>query len=506
MQLERYRFNLRQQETNESFEKYVTALRQLASKCDFGAITPDELLRDRILFGIHDSNVRERLLRVQSLTLKKTLDICRAAEISLKQLKEVEILEGEQVNLLRSHKTKHKITERNRANQTNPGIGWKSKSSTETRETVNKLDECKYCGRQHEFRKELCPAYGKTCSNCKKPNHFAAKCMQGKRPYTPQRNMVRQLEEEEETDDSTETFQINTVNAIDDSQLVTLKIKNGNFIRFQLDTGAQCNVLPIHIYKAATKDVSLKDMTAATTSSIISYGGIHHPVIGQVKLKVWRGTYTCYLMCNLVEGKSFRPILGRRACLGMKIVEVLDNDAIRPADIEENSTVYTTGTPPLSTEEIVSKFPAVFQEGIGRIEGQYNIKLDPTAHPVQHAPRRVPVAIRDKVKAALDDLVKKEVIAEVKQPTKWISSMVTVPKKNGQLRICLDPKDLNAAIQREHYPLPVIEDVATRLHGARTFSVLDASNGFLHVELDEQSSLLTTLHRPFGRFIGTSSL
>ena len=70
-------------------------------------------------------------------------------------------------------------------------------------------------------------------------------------------------------------------------------------------------------------------------------------------------------MCNLVEGKSFRPILGRRACLGMTIVEVLDNDAIRPADIEENSTVYTMGRPPLSTEEIVSKFPAVFQEGIG---------------------------------------------------------------------------------------------------------------------------------------------
>ena len=154
----------------------------------------------------------------------------------------------------------------------------------------------------------------------------------------------------------------------------------------------------------------------------------------------------------------------------------------------------------------MSKFPTVFQEGIGRIDGQYNIKLDRTTHPVQHVPRRLRVAIRDRVKAALDDSVKKEVIAEVKQPTECIFSIVTVPKKNGQLRICLDPKDLNAAIQREHDPLPVIEDVATRLHGARTFSVLDASNGFLHVELDEQSSLLTTLHRPFGRFIGTSSL
>ena len=51
--LERYRFNLRQQEPNESFEKYVTALRQLASKFHFDAVTQEKLLRDRILFGIH---------------------------------------------------------------------------------------------------------------------------------------------------------------------------------------------------------------------------------------------------------------------------------------------------------------------------------------------------------------------------------------------------------------------------------------------------------------------
>ena len=78
--------------------------------------------------------------------------------------------------------------------------------------------------------------------------------------------------------------------------------------------------------------------------------------------------------------------------------------------------------------------------------------------------------------------------------------MVVVPKKNGTLRICLDPKDLNCAIQREHYPLPTIEDIATRLHGAKVFSVLDVRNGFWHVKLDESSSLLTTFHTPFGRY------
>ncbi|KAL9964981.1 hypothetical protein ACROYT_G028701 [Oculina patagonica] len=58
------------------------------------------------------------------------------------------------------------------------------------------------------------------------------------------------------------------------------------------------------------------------------------------------------------------------------------------------------------------------------------------------------------------------VIAQVTTPTKWISSMVAVPKKNGKLRICLDPRDLNHAIQRENYQIPTVEDIATRLHGA----------------------------------------
>ena len=51
--------------------------------------------------------------------------------------------------------------------------------------------------------------------------------------------------------------------------------------------------------------------------------------------------------------------------------------------------------------------------------------------------------------------------------------MLAVTKKNGTLHICLDPKDLNHAIWHEQYPLPTIEDVATRLYGAKLFTILD---------------------------------
>ena len=78
--------------------------------------------------------------------------------------------------------------------------------------------------------------------------------------------------------------------------------------------------------------------------------------------------------------------------------------------------------------------------------------------------------------------------------------MAIVPKKDGKLRICLDPQDLNRAIQREHYPLPTTEEIATRFHRAKVFTVLDVRQGFWHVPLDEKSSLLTTFNTPFGQY------
>ena len=71
-----YKFNKR---TQESGETYKTTLRKLSEACEFDTITPNEILRDRLIFGIHDTNVRERLLRENNLTLIKTDEICLRA-------------------------------------------------------------------------------------------------------------------------------------------------------------------------------------------------------------------------------------------------------------------------------------------------------------------------------------------------------------------------------------------------------------------------------------------
>ena len=78
--------------------------------------------------------------------------------------------------------------------------------------------------------------------------------------------------------------------------------------------------------------------------------------------------------------------------------------------------------------------------------------------------------------------------------------MVVERKSNGKLRICIDPRPLNKALKRLHYPLPVIDDILPTLRNAKVFSVLDAKNGFWQLALDADSSKLTTMATPFGRF------
>ena len=208
--------------------------------------------------------------------------------------------------------------------------------------------------------------------------------------------------DESDTDDTEELFVISDIAAVtlDDSQLVTLKLESGNYLRFQPDTGAQCNVIPVHLYKKASKDHTLKQVKKAKTV-ITAYGGSRLPVVGQVVIRVWRDQFKCLLDWKLVDCPDIRPILGRKACIGMNIVKYTDNDAINkpqsdgaPIHAVDNTVSSNAVHATMSKESLVKGFPQVFAEEVGQLDGEYHIKLDTTMAPVQHAPRRVPVALR----------------------------------------------------------------------------------------------------------------
>ena len=187
---------------------------------------------------------------------------------------------------------------------------------------------------------------------------------------------------------------------------------------------------------------------------------------------------------NVIDAE-YQPILSLNISIAFGIVLLQDSDVL-------SLTISSR------SNAILEEFKDVF-EGLGELPGEYKIITDETVKPKVHPPRRVLIAVRPKIKEKLDELVQRKVITSVTEPTEWVSSMLAAIKPN-KIRICLDPRDLNEAIRREHYQMPTIEEVATRLNRAKLFTVVDAKDVFWQKRLDLESSYKTTFNTPFGRY------
>ena len=103
--------------------------------------------------------------------------------------------------------------------------------------------------------------------------------------------------------------------------------------------------------------------------------------------------------------------------------------------------------------------------------------VNPEVCPKIMASLRISIAIRLQLKGEIERLTAMGVIAPVDEPTPSPSQVVVVKKRSGALRVCIDPHELNKALQREHYTLPILEDVLHELQGATVFSKADLSSG-----------------------------
>ena len=181
----------------------------------------------------------------------------------------------------------------------------------------------------------------------------------------------------------------------------------------------------------------------------------------------------------------------------MKLITFHNVDQLRNYPINDASPQSSLHG--LTSDQIFEKYSKCF-DGLGRISDPYHIKINPDARPVVHPPPKLPSALRDRVKNELQEMESRGIIKKVNEPTAWVNSMVVNEKRSGKLRICIDPRDLNKALRREHYQLPTHQEITSRLTDAKFFSKLDANSGFWQMPLDEESSYLTTFNTPFGRY------
>ena len=243
---QRYLFNSSTQEHGERFEIYLHKLRGLIKTCKYGFLE-HELLRDRIVIGTNNQNIRARLLSEAGLTLDRAIDICRTTEQAELQLGKL---------------NKNGIAE---------SINYTAHDKRKRRDSKY-IKDCKFCGLSHD--KGKCQAYGLTCAICAKRNHVANVCQsqsqaqwQKKITGKPHRHKapiangkVRYIGLEQPTEEPASSDEsIYALSSLSDrkqfyadihiSTLTGCSKNEPLTCKFQIDTGATCSTLALADYK-----------------------------------------------------------------------------------------------------------------------------------------------------------------------------------------------------------------------------------------------------------------
>ncbi|XP_074036721.1 uncharacterized protein [Leptinotarsa decemlineata] len=465
---ERHKFFTRRQMEGESLQQFITDLKNKAKSCAFSDLE-ESLVCSMLIIGLLSDQLRERLLENSDMTLKKAESVCLAVQESRKQGQEI-TSEVKELCI---------VDARTEANRNIPGGSTQQSTSRSDYQASTNTDfpgqphfrrvskavgrfspkqiSCFECGIAHPVRK--CPAFGKQCNICGNFNHFQKMC---------RKRIVHSIEFNNDTPGEYETVQeyddlnsnyvfIGMVNKFSEKnkqkqwhiEMVVNQVKN---VVFKLDTGAMTNV--INIKTVVSLNIDEKTIKRSNVR-LTNYSNDTIPVIGECRLHCYYKNNVYWLDFVIVDIDS-PAILGLDSCIELNIIKKIDS---------------------VDCADVVKKYEDIFQ-GIGCLEKPFHIQLKLDAVPKIYPARKIPFPLIPKFKRCLEEMESQGIIFKVDFPTEWVNPIVLVAKKDGCLRICLDPVELNKNIRREHYPLPTFEEISAKLKNAKYFSTLDAMSGF----------------------------
>ena len=540
----------RKQKDGESLSHYITMLKDLASKCEFGDGLDDQLCV-AISNGVKDDRLREKLW-CEDLNLEEIIKRCQLWEQKeqIRHLYAPKQNTAAEVHAVYSHYRGRSRSRRGRGaarSSFRPDSRYPQTSGQQTQDSGRQMQtstayrgrgsgrgqargsdrrpyhavqgqagRCGQCDTNHPPKK--CPAFGKKCNFCKKYNHFARVCkkkthmhanyeyVNENEMYENECNMPNEMYENDhemsknENDDYdcvyTSYMWSNDLQDENEDWLVKTKTPAGDEIKFKIDTGADKSVITQQCYDK----LKTKPFVGKSSTRLCGFSGHVIKSAGTTKLPVLYNNIAYTVTCEIVP-LNVPNVLSKHDCVKMNLVKrVLSNDENGVLNHENVSSCEYS-----DARNLVVEFSDVFQ-GLGKMPGKVSLKYDPSITPVADPPRTIPAALREPVKKKLQELEDLQVIEKVPvaTPTPWCNSMHVVLKKNQSpdidVRITMDPRNLNTALLREYHPINTVDDVMTRLHGCKFFTAFDANSGYFQLQLDDESTMLTTFNTPFGRY------
>ena len=418
--------------------------------------------------------------------------------------------------------------------------------------------ECGNCTRRHQPGRAHCPAKDSKCLKCNKIGHWKPKYRGGKPPPrtdesqrgqhgtrrgTPRRQSGHHRRTDAVnvgTDDSAQDeitmhgiiLDTDTATDAEPDEIIIGDITTGHSeaftnvtlpapagdklheanINVKVDTGAGGNILPLRLFRQMYPEQidqqGLPTGLTPTPTRLFAYNGTRIPQHGAldvwIRWKPHNQRPRCLRTRWYIADTRGPAILGLPTSQRLGVVTMNCAVCLRTSPSQHQQADTATSTQkelPLirSAADLQREFPDCF-EGIGRFAGKYHITLKADVKPVIHPPCKCPIAMKPHVQAELECLERLEVIRKVDEPTDWVSSLTYAWKPNGKVRACLNAKELNNCIKRDHHRTPTVEEITHNFAGSTVFTKVDGTASYYCVELDEESQLLTTFNSPFGRY------
>ena len=174
--------------------------------------------------------------------------------------------------------------------------------------------KCYYCGTTH--KKQACPAYRKKCLKCKKLKHFASVC---RSKYKI--NVINATNSNTGSHVDINELNIDHVGSsvITKDNEITLDATVNDFnTTFKLETGAQCNIIPIATFnKTKNKPKLLK-----TKATLKGYGGHNIDIVGKCNMmrSLSKKNWTCEFF--IVNTKYTKPLFGLKTCQDLSVINM----------------------------------------------------------------------------------------------------------------------------------------------------------------------------------------
>lgn len=545
---ERYKFKERLQHENESVHQFIANLKKLSVNCNFGN-NLESVLRDQIVWGVRNNNIKKRLLSETDLTYKKCVELAVSMEATMREVSEL-AAGTSKINLVKNRYQRptqnaqrnqpiqqHQPSHGQQRNQqrSQPYNGQRSQTSDHQN---SKMKTCFCCGKGNHISKD-CYYRNFTCNFCGKVGHLKKVCKalnsNNSRPNPSFKNkqqtnvkyvsntetsrpMVHDDKPSNELNKSTSIstitvddlemddtlFHINSRPEINPNMINRIKpifvniIVEDHPVSFELDTGSGITAMNLKDFKTNFKNVPLKK----TEEEFLSYSGETITPIGiaNVKCKRLKERDAIELPLYVINTNKNRPnfntppILGRLWLSKLKMNIQFDENNVQIKNVISADSK--------NVDNVLMKFPQVFSNTLGTYNKlKCKLSLKENSKPIFFKPRQIPYALKEKVEKEIDRLISEKIVTPV-HTSDWGTPVVPILKPDGTIRLCGDYKvTVNPNLNVDRHPIPRVEELFNALRGGQKFSKLDLSQAYMQIELDENSKKLTTISTHKGLFV-----